>query len=46
VLNPGSHAQPRRYRPAHAELETDGDGVAGRLVAPAGTVFEEFRLDE
>ena len=46
VLNPGSHAQPRRYRPAHAELERDGDGVHGRLVEPDGTVFEEFRIED
>jgi putative phosphoesterase len=44
LLNPGSHAQPRRYRPAHAELETDGDAVEGRLVDPDGTVFEEFTV--
>ncbi len=33
LLNPGSHAQPRGHRTAHAELEpmTDG-GVRGRLV--------------
>jgi putative phosphoesterase len=45
VLNPGSHARPRQYRPAHAELEREGDAVAGRLVDPDGTVFEEFRVD-
>lgn len=44
VVNPGSHAEPRRYRPAHAELERDGDGVRGRLCEPDGTVFERFRL--
>ena len=46
LLNPGSYAQPRRYRPAHAELESDGDGddVEGRLVDPDGTVFERFRV--
>lgn len=46
VLNPGSHAQPRRYRPAHAELERDDDAITGRLVEPDGTVFEEFRIDD
>ncbi|WP_254821027.1 metallophosphoesterase [Haloglomus halophilum] len=45
LLNPGSHADPRRYRPAHAELETDGDGLAGRFVQPDGTLLEEFRID-
>lgn len=45
LLNPGSHAQPRQYRPAHAELERDGDAVVGRLVDPDGTVFEEFQAE-
>ncbi|MFB6142120.1 MAG: metallophosphoesterase [Halorientalis sp.] len=45
LLNPGSHAQPRGNRPAHAELERDEDGVAGRLVEPDGTVIERFRVE-
>lgn len=45
LLNPGSHAQPRGNRPAHAELEPDDDGLAGRLVTPTGDVFREFRID-
>lgn len=45
LLNPGSHAQPRRYRPAHAELESDGGTITGRLVEPNGTVFEEFEIE-
>lgn len=45
LLNPGSHAQPRRYRPAHAELEQEDGTIAGRLVQPDGTVIEEFRVD-
>ena len=44
LLNPGSHAQPRGNRPAHAELEQVPDGLAGRLVTPDGDVFEEFHL--
>jgi putative phosphoesterase len=45
LLNPGSHADPRRYRPAHAELRPDGDTtLAGRLVEPDGTPIEEFRV--
>ncbi|EMA65157.1 phosphodiesterase, MJ0936 family protein [Halorubrum aidingense JCM 13560] len=58
ILNPGSHAEPRGNRPAHAELEPAsgaGDeseqadsnpdaGLDGRLVTPAGEVFEEFRI--
>jgi putative phosphoesterase len=47
VLNPGSHADPRQFRPGHAELEPagDGDGLEGRLVDPDGTVFERFTVD-
>ncbi|WP_299267004.1 metallophosphoesterase [Halorientalis sp.] len=44
LLNPGSHAQPRRHRSAHAELEHNGDAIGGRLIDPDGTVFEEFRI--
>lgn len=44
VLNPGSHADPRRYRPAHAELEPTAEGLRGRLVTPDGEVFSEFDL--
>ena len=54
ILNPGSHAQPRGNRPAHAELEPiagdatedddDASGLEGRLVTPDGDVFDEFRI--
>lgn len=44
LLNPGSHADPRWYRPAHAELERGTDGLEGRLVDPDGTVFETFSI--
>ena len=47
LLNPGSHAQPRGHRPAHAELERregDADGLAGRLCTPDGDVFETFEV--
>ncbi|MEF8790741.1 MAG: metallophosphoesterase [Haloarculaceae archaeon] len=44
VLNPGSHADPRWHRPAHAELGVDGDGVVGRLVEPDGTLLDSFEL--
>ncbi|WP_267641439.1 metallophosphoesterase [Haloarchaeobius amylolyticus] len=44
LLNPGSHAQPRGNRPAHAELEATDQGLAGRLVQPDGTVFERFAV--
>lgn len=43
VLNPGSHADPRRYRAAHAELELAP--LRGRLVAPDGTELEEFAVE-
>ncbi|MFD1513844.1 metallophosphoesterase [Halomarina rubra] len=42
VLNPGSHAEPRRYRPAHAELERDP--LRGRLVQPDGTELSRFEV--
>lgn len=45
LLNPGSHADPRRYRPAHAELEAADGGLEGRLVQPDGTLLEAFRID-
>ena len=44
VLNPGSHADPRWYRPAHAELEATTEGLSGRLVTPDGEVLEAFDL--
>lgn len=44
VLNPGSHADPRWHRPAHAELRSTAAGLAGRLCDPDGTVFETFEL--
>lgn len=43
VLNPGSHADPRGYRPAHAELSLDP--LRGRLVEPNGNVLREFIID-
>ena len=57
ILNPGSHAQPRGNRPAHAELEPAAEGsgaehdpdaataLDGRLVTPDGEVFETFRIE-
>lgn len=46
LLNPGSHAEPRAYQAAHAELESteDGTGLEGRLVTPDGEAFEEFTV--
>ncbi|MFC6940031.1 metallophosphoesterase [Salinirubellus sp. GCM10025818] len=54
VLNPGSHADPRWHRPAHAELRgtgeegradgADGASVSGRIVEPDGTLLASFEL--
>ena len=45
LLNPGSHAQPRGNRAAHAELEARADGgIEGRLVTVDGDVFESFTV--
>lgn len=45
LVNPGSYADPRWYRPAHAEIERGSGGVEGRLVEPDGTVFETFSVE-
>ena len=45
LVNPGSHAQPRGNRAAHAEFEARGTGVSGRLVTVDGEVFEEFTIE-
>ncbi|QIO21332.1 metallophosphoesterase [Haloarcula sp. JP-L23] len=39
LVNPGSYADPRRYRPAHAELVADDGRVRVRLRSPDGAVF-------
>ena len=45
LCNPGSHADPRWNRPAHAELDvTEDGGLDGRLCDPGGEVFREFRV--
>jgi putative phosphoesterase len=44
TVNPGSYADPRWYRPAHAELEPEGAGLVGRLVQPDGGVLSEFEV--
>lgn len=46
LLNPGSHANPRWYRPAHAELTVNGDILTGRLVQPSGTLLEKFSIQQ
>ncbi|MBX0304080.1 metallophosphoesterase [Haloarcula salinisoli] len=40
LVNPGSYADPRRYRPAHAELDVDEGALRVRLRSPDGEVFE------
>jgi len=44
VLNPGSHADPRWNRPAHAELEPTAEGLCGQLRTPDGEVLETFTV--
>lgn len=44
LVNPGSHAQPRGNRAAHAEFHPTEEGLAGRLVTTDGTVFETFHV--
>ena len=45
LLNPGSHAEPRGYRPAYCEVATEAGGLRGRLLTPAGEPVETFRLE-
>lgn len=45
VLNPGSHAEPRAYRAAHAEIEVRDGDISGALVQPDGTLIEEFAVE-
>jgi len=39
LVNPGSYADPRRYRPAHAELDTESGPLRVRLRSPDGESF-------
>lgn len=43
-LNPGSHAHPRMYRAAYAELEVLDGRLDGRLLTPTGDLLEEFAV--
>lgn len=45
ILNPGSHADPRRHRPAHAELSVEPDRLDGELREPDGTLLESFTVE-
>jgi len=40
LVNPGSYADPRRFRPAHAELDVVDGRLRARLCAPDGDTFE------
>ena len=40
LVNPGSYADPRRYRPAHAELDVESGPLRVRLRSPDGETFE------
>lgn len=41
LVNPGSYADPRRYRPAHVEVESEAGGVRVRLRRPNGRTVTE-----
>jgi putative phosphoesterase len=43
-VNPGSYADPRRYRPAYATVEKTGRGVQLRLRSPDGEPFETHEI--
>jgi len=45
LVNPGSHAQPRQYRPAHAEVERTDAGIGVRLRSPDGTTFSTIHRE-
>ena len=40
LVNPGSYADPRRYRPAHAELDIEDGPLRVRLRSPDGETYE------
>ena len=40
LVNPGSYADPRRYRPAHAELDVRDGPLRVRLRSPDGETYE------
>lgn len=44
LLNPGSHADPRGNRPAHAELRIGDERLEGALYDRDGTPFEHFEI--
>ncbi|WP_290819104.1 metallophosphoesterase [Halovivax sp.] len=44
LVNPGSHAQPRGYRPGFATLDRNGDRARGTIREPDGTEIERFEV--
>lgn len=44
LLNPGSHAVPRQFRPGYAVVERSGGTVRARLCDPAGEAFESVDI--
>ncbi|MFC7075064.1 metallophosphoesterase [Haloarcula halophila] len=46
LVNPGSYADPRRYRAAHAELDVTADGVRARLCSPDGETLESVQWEQ
>ncbi|MFB6222768.1 MAG: metallophosphoesterase [Haloarcula sp.] len=45
LVNPGSYADPRRYQPAHAELDIEAGDVRVRLRSPDGTPISTVIVD-
>lgn len=45
IVNPGSHADPRRWQSAYAMFERLEDGIRGRLRGTDGTSFESIELE-
>lgn len=45
LVNPGSHAQPRGYRPGFAVIEGSNGRLTGRIREPDGTLVERFEYE-
>lgn len=41
LVNPGSHADPRRYRPGHVEVKATDEGIRVKSCRPNGDVVTE-----
>jgi hypothetical protein len=46
LVNPGSYADPRRYRAAHAELDATAERVQARLRSPDGSTLESVQWEQ